>query len=238
MSQVITAFYDSRSEAESVQNQLRSLGIIKDQNDTSGSDTSGDYRGSVYDRSSSGYTEGDYSSSDRRGFWSDSWRDENDYAIPDEDRHTYEEGVHRGGALLTVTVDDQMADRAREIIDSSNAVDIDSRSSEWRSSGWAGSTAGTGAAAGTAAAGSRYYDRDRSFESSRYRTYRRGEGNGPGETSYKASGMGNEAMGNIKQGVGSMTGNESLRQSGQAQERRGEQQRAEGDRRGDQGNEF
>lgn len=232
MSQVITAFFDSRSEAESVQNQLRSLGIIKDQNDQSD-----DYRASVYDRTSTGYSEDDYSSADRRGFWGDSWRNDDDYTFPDEDRHTYEEGVRRGGALLTVTVDDQMADRAREIIDSSSAVDIDTRSSDWRSSGWTGPAAAGTAAAGSTAA-SRYYDRDRSYESGRYRTYRRGEGNGPGETSYKASGLGNEAMGNIKQGVGSMTGNESLRQSGEAQERRGEQQRAEGERRGDQGNEF
>lgn len=231
MGQVITALFENRSEAEAVQNELRSLGIVKDEN-------TGASRGSVYDSSHQNYRAGSYSGStgdsSDRGFWGDRGWDDDDYRIPDADRHEYEEGVHRGNTLLTVTVDDEMCDRARDIIEKSNAHDVDTESSNWRNEGWR--------APATVAAGSttdRYYTRNRNYTGTKSRSYSRGDvGNGPGETSYKASGYANEALGNVKQGIGNVTGNESLRQSGLNQERKGEQQQREGERRGDRGNEF
>lgn len=228
MSQVITAYYDSREEAERVQNRLRELGIVKDNADTHSS-------GGLYHSGSTNYRAGHYSSAEDRGFWSSADHSSDDYLIPDEDRHAYEEGVHRGGAVLTVTVHDQMAQQARDIIEQSNAEDIDTKASEWRNSGW---NAPASAAAGTVA-GSRYYDRDTDTTSTRYRSYRRTDiGNGPGETSYKASGMANEAIGNVKQAVGSAVGSESLHQSGLAQERKGEAQQQTGEQLGNRGNEL
>ena len=50
-----------------------------------------------------------------------------------------------------------------------------------------------------------------------------------GSASDKASGMGNEAMGKIKQGVGAMTDDEKLRAEGGAQELKGKGQQALGD---------
>lgn len=233
MGQKITAMFESRTEAEAVQNELRSLGILKDDNDTASN------RGHVYDKTHSSYRAGTYSDHNDRGFWSDAgWDDDDDYRMPDEDRHVYEEGVHRGNTLLTVTVDDEMADRAREVIERSNAFDVDAESSSWRSQGWSApaTAAATAGAAGAATGG--YYTRDTQTSSTRYRSYRRDAGNGPGETSYRASGVANETIGNVKQGIGNVTGNESLRQSGLEQERKGEAQHREGDRRGDRGNEF
>lgn len=49
-----------------------------------------------------------------------------------------------------------------------------------------------------------------------------------GSLSDKAKGLGNEAMGNIKQGVGKVTGNDALRAKGAAQEALGEGQQAVG----------
>lgn len=233
MSQVITAMFDSRAEAEQVQNELRSLGIIKDDAGT------GARRGGLYDKSHASYRAGAYSSESDRGMWADAGWDDDDYRLPDEDRHAYEEGVHRGHTLLTVTVDDETAARAREVIGRSNATDIDTKSSSWKSEGWRSPAAGAVASAGTTGSADRYYSRDTSDSSERYRSYSRNDvGNGPGETSYKASGYANEVAGNVKQAVGNLTGNESLRQAGEAQERKGEDQRAEGERRGDQGNEL
>ena len=107
-----------------------------------------------------------------------------------------------------------------------------------RSQGWSApaTAAATAGAAGAATGG--YYTRNTQTSSTRYRSYRRDTGNGPGETSYRASGVANETIGNVKQGIGNVTGNESLRQSGLEQERKGEAQHREGDRRGDRGNEF
>ena len=45
-----------------------------------------------------------------------------------------------------------------------------------------------------------------------------------GTTGNTLAGLGNEAIGNVKQGLGSVTGNDNLERSGEAQEREGEAQ--------------
>ncbi len=57
--------------------------------------------------------------------------------VPEEEAHTYAEGVKRGGVLLVVGVDDDtMAPQASQTLFDANAVDINMRREEWRSSGW------------------------------------------------------------------------------------------------------
>lgn len=48
-------------------------------------------------------------------------------------------------------------------------------------------------------------------------------------TGDKIKGLGNEAAGNVKQGVGKLTGNEKLQAEGLAQEAKGEAQQVQGD---------
>ncbi len=48
-------------------------------------------------------------------------------------------------------------------------------------------------------------------------------------TSDKAAGIGNEVLGNIKQGIGKLTGDEKMKAEGLAQEAKGEAQRATGE---------
>lgn len=58
-----------------------------------------------------------------------------------EDRHTdiYSEAVRRGSYLLTVHTDsDEQNDRATEIINRYQPVDIDERAGQWQSQGWSG----------------------------------------------------------------------------------------------------
>lgn len=50
-----------------------------------------------------------------------------------------------------------------------------------------------------------------------------------GSTNDKISGMANEAVGNVKQGVGKMVGNDRLEAEGKAQEIKGEGQQAIGE---------
>jgi len=65
--------------------------------------------------------------------------------IPEEDAGVYAEGVRRGGALVTVQAEtDSDADRAADILDRYNVVDIDERSSNYRSGGWSGYDANAG----------------------------------------------------------------------------------------------
>jgi uncharacterized protein (TIGR02271 family) len=61
-----------------------------------------------------------------------------DIGIPEEEAGYYAEGVRRGGTLVTVRADDHLADRAVEIMERHNAVDVDQRAASWRESGWSG----------------------------------------------------------------------------------------------------
>ncbi len=66
----------------------------------------------------------------------------------DSDRHAIEEGVRRGGVLLTVTVGEAMAGEVTQLLRRAGAVDLQARSAEWRAAGWRGDEpAGEGGAA-------------------------------------------------------------------------------------------
>jgi uncharacterized membrane protein len=62
-----------------------------------------------------------------------------DVGIPENEAHYYAEGLRRGGAVVTVSTQDEMLiDRATNIFERNGAVDIDRRADEWRQSGWTG----------------------------------------------------------------------------------------------------
>lgn len=140
MSSTITALFDSRADAEAAKDRLKSARVDADHIH-------------IHDKSSAGYKETGYSTHEDRGFW-DSIKNA---FVPDEDRHTYEEGVRRGGALLTADVDDDCIDEAVRVLEEANSIDIDDRSSQWRSSGW--DYPGAGAAAGATGAALGSFDR-------------------------------------------------------------------------------
>lgn len=62
--------------------------------------------------------------------------------IPEDEAHAYAEGVRRGHILVTAKADDTVADRARQILDSHGAVDVQDRASNWRERGWSGYESG------------------------------------------------------------------------------------------------
>ena len=141
MTSTITALFDNRSDADAAKERLKAAHV--DVNHIH-----------VHDKASAGYKDTGYSTHEDRGIW-----DSIKHAfLPDEDRHTYEEGVRRGGVLLTADVDDSNVDEAVAVLEQANTIDIDDRSNEWRSNGWdypaAGAAIGGGAAlrsVGTAA---------------------------------------------------------------------------------------
>jgi uncharacterized protein (TIGR02271 family) len=59
-----------------------------------------------------------------------------DIGVPEEEASYYAEGVRRGGTLVTVRAEDHLGDRAVEIMERHNAVDIDQRAASWQESGW------------------------------------------------------------------------------------------------------
>ena len=143
MSRTLTALFDSRADAEAAKSRLQASSI----------DISGVH---VHDQQSTGYNESSaYSTHENKGFWSNL----KGAFLPDEDRHTYEEGIKRGGALLTAEVDEDDADEAVRILESADSIDLDDRTSNWKQSGWnydehrsrsTGTGTGIGAAVGSA----------------------------------------------------------------------------------------
>ena len=145
MSRTVTAMFDSRSEAEAARSRLTASNIDADRVriiDKSSSPTSGSYS------SSSGSTGA--SGGEGQGFWASL----KDMFVPDEDRHSYGEGISRGGFLLCAEVDENEVDEACRLLEESNSVDFDQREQSWRSEGWNGqySGASTGGFAGGSAA--------------------------------------------------------------------------------------
>jgi len=61
-----------------------------------------------------------------------------DMGVPEEHAQFYAEQVRRGGALVTVRVDESRADEAERILREHGAFDIEDRAVQWRSEGWAG----------------------------------------------------------------------------------------------------
>jgi hypothetical protein len=118
MSRTITALFDTKADADAGAERLRLAGI----------DAS---HVSVHDQHSH-KTTGAYSTSEDKGLWASI----KNVFVPHEDRHTYEEGLRRGGVLLTADVDDDKTPAAVAALEEANSVDLDARSQEWRSSGW------------------------------------------------------------------------------------------------------
>jgi uncharacterized protein (TIGR02271 family) len=139
MSSTITAMFDNRSDAEAAKARLESANVDAE-------------HVHIHDKTSSAHREQGYSTHEDRGVW-DSIRNA---FLPDEDRHTYEEGLRRGGVLLTADVDDDRVDEAVRVLEGAGSIDIDDRSSQWRSSGWdyAAPAAGVGTGAALGAFGS------------------------------------------------------------------------------------
>ena len=118
MSSTITALYRNRADAESAAGQLRTIGVADVD---------------IVDQTAAGYSDAG-ATRESRGFWGSL----KDVFLPDDDRSTYEEGVRRGNVLLTAHVESGHEDRAHDVLESSDAIDVDAEGETWRASGWAG----------------------------------------------------------------------------------------------------
>ena len=123
MSRTITAMFDSRSEAESARQRLTASNIDAD-------------RVRIIDKDGSGGSYGNTAEdTEGKGFWAQM----KELFVTEEDRHSYAEGVSRGGFLLSAEVDEDEADRACQLLEQSSSVDFESREKQWRSDdGWTG----------------------------------------------------------------------------------------------------
>ncbi|WP_262298638.1 YsnF/AvaK domain-containing protein [Microvirga sesbaniae] len=124
---LVTAFFDSRGDAEQAISRLHAAGIAQDSiRLTPGDEDADTSRGT----DTPSFPEASV------GLW-DSLRD---LFLPDEDRHTYAEGLRRGGYLVSVNAADADYERVIDILDDEGTIDIDERADSWRSEGWAGAS--------------------------------------------------------------------------------------------------
>ena len=119
MTRTITALFDRRADAEAAENRLKASNV-----------EAGHI--SIHDKASPGFHATGRSTTKDPGIWGSI----KNAFLPDEDRHTYEEGVRRGGFLLTADVDDERVDDAVRVLEEAGTIDIDERTEQWRSSGW------------------------------------------------------------------------------------------------------
>jgi uncharacterized protein (TIGR02271 family) len=124
---LVTAFFDSRSDAEQAISRLHAAGIAQDGIRLAASDQDG---GTSRGTDTQSFPEAS------AGLW-DSLRD---LFLPDEDRHTYTEGLRRGGYLVSVHAGDADYERVIDILDDEGTIDIDERANSWRSEGWTGTS--------------------------------------------------------------------------------------------------
>jgi hypothetical protein len=130
--------------------------------------------------------------------------------VPKEDAEHYAEGVRRGGTLVTVNAEDSMASTAHDVLQRHNAIDIDERSTQWRSSGWTGfddkteplDRSGATGMAGSSMAGSSMAGSSMAGSSVADSTTMRGEPMVSGEIRRPLVGMGDTAM---NSGIGSIS---------------------------------
>ncbi|MCJ2009329.1 YsnF/AvaK domain-containing protein [Methylobacterium sp. J-092] len=129
MTQTITAMYDTYPEATAAKAKLVALGIPE-----------------VGVRILSGGEAGTSTTSMSQD--GGMWGSLKEFFMPEDDRHVHAEGLHRGGTMLTATVEDGYAEQTYDIMEEHGSVDMDEREASWRKDGWDGRA--TGSTAGTA----------------------------------------------------------------------------------------
>ena len=60
------------------------------------------------------------------------------FGVSEEDAHYYAESLRRGAALVSVNVYDNDADRATQLLQKHNPIDMERRVSSWSAGGWSG----------------------------------------------------------------------------------------------------
>ncbi|MDO5646999.1 MAG: YsnF/AvaK domain-containing protein [Paracoccus sp. (in: a-proteobacteria)] len=114
----LTAMFDSRDQADRAVQELRQLGVTDVQ---------------LHGQDNPGYGQMRHQEHEQRGFFDAL----GDFFFPDEDRAAYAEGLSRGGYLVTARdVPDHLIGQASDILDRDGSVDLETRETEWRDSGW------------------------------------------------------------------------------------------------------
>jgi len=123
MPRLLTALFDARSAAERARAELLAAGVEADAVRVAGGEAPGGFAATL----EAGVVQ--------------AFRN---LVLPGGDRRLYEDGVRRGGYLLTVHADRDDVEEAIRIIEACGPVDLDARSRDWADAGGAGREASAG----------------------------------------------------------------------------------------------
>jgi uncharacterized protein (TIGR02271 family) len=127
MQHTIAAVFNQQTQAQRAMDDLVASGIPRDDVRLSQNQEESDTRST-----SSTSDEGAFSGI--RSFFAEVFGSERD----SDDAELYSEAVRRGNYVLTVNVpEDDLVDRATDVLDRYDPVDIEEQASQWKSGGWA-----------------------------------------------------------------------------------------------------
>jgi len=130
----VTALFDRREDALKAVEELVRVGIPR-------SAVRVTPEADVAAASSASYD----TSKDEKGFWASLA----DFFLPEEDRYTYAEAIHRGSILVSAVVTGSLAEKAEDILEQYGTVNVAEREDVWRKEGWTGYRAGMNTPAGS-----------------------------------------------------------------------------------------
>jgi hypothetical protein len=118
MSSTLIGLFDNPTQAEQARSEIMAL-------------NSPSINVQVYDKAGFQLTGGTDTST--RGFW-DSFTQT--LGFGPSNQAMYQEGVQRGGTVVSVNGDDSRVDQIADILNRCGAVDIDTRAEEWKTGSW------------------------------------------------------------------------------------------------------
>lgn len=120
MASTVIGLFDGPTEAEQARSEVMALHIP-------------DVDIQVYDEAGFNLTGGTDTST--KGFW-DSLSQTLLFGPSNQAMHQYQEGVRRGGTVVSVRAEENRIDDIVDVLNRCGAVDIDQRAAEWQLSGW------------------------------------------------------------------------------------------------------
>ena len=136
--QTITAMFDTRTEAMTTVEELVSAGIPRSSITVNPETDVTVTKGSTYD-----------TTRDDKGFWASL----GDLFMPDDDRASYAEAMHRGAIMVAVSVEQAHVETAESILEQHGTVDLDEREASWKTEGWSAKIPATTTASTLSASG-------------------------------------------------------------------------------------
>lgn len=131
----IVAMFDTYAQARAARDKLAESGVASNEMDILDRNAETTDSSVSYERNSEGF-----------------WGALKGFFMPEEDSHTYAEGLERGHAMLVVRPRPAQREQVVTMLESFNPIDFDARESEWKQGGWNGAYAGAASASTTSSA--------------------------------------------------------------------------------------